>query len=231
MRSQNKLKITYKKIGIEDSPDVPIELSFNLAYEFIEGALCRKKAPKCHVVSTQFDLLQNFQDSRKKSMILVSGAAKTNDIKMDLNLKCTVDVDDPVKDKIYEIDTDSTYNIQNSNNQNRVLVHCAMGMSRSATMVIVYLMRKFNIGWQLAFDIVKLRRDVIDPNEGFISKLKEYDQKLLSVTRKSLVRDRSISTEIAEENEEILSQDSDDEKVESSTSSEDLMERKYSVDV
>lgn len=118
-----RLKVTYKRIGIEDNPDVPIELSFNLAYDFIEGALCRKKVPKCHVVSTQFDLLQNFQDSRKKSMILVSGAAKTNDIKMDLNLKITKEVEDPVKDKIYEIDTDSTYNIQNSNNQNRVLVH------------------------------------------------------------------------------------------------------------
>lgn len=106
-----------------------------------------------------------------------------------------------------------------------------MGMSRSATMVIIYLMKKFNIDWKLAFDIVKMRRDIVDPNEGFISKLKEYDSKLISLTRKSSVRNRSISTEIAEENEENASQDSDDEVVDSSTSSEDLMERKFSVEI
>ena len=135
MKVQNKLKIVYKRISIEDKQDVPIELSFNLAYNFIEDALCRKKVNRCRLIPTYYDLVQNFQDSRKKSMILVKGAAMTNDIIMDLNLKSTEDVYDPIKDKIYEIDTDATYDIQNSYNQNRVLVHCAMGMSRSATMI------------------------------------------------------------------------------------------------
>lgn len=162
------LRITYKRISIEDSADVPIELSFNLAYEFIESAFCKKKSGKTRLVSTQFDLLQNFQDSRKKSMILVSGAAMTNDIILDLNSKTVENVENRVKDQIYEIDTTTTYNMQNSNNQNRVLVHCAMGRSRSATMVIMYLMRKFEIDWNLALDIVKMRREIIDPNEGFL---------------------------------------------------------------
>jgi len=38
---------------------------------------------------------------------------------------------------------------------NKVLVHCAMGMSRSATSVIMYLMRKFKVKHDEALDLVK----------------------------------------------------------------------------
>jgi len=38
---------------------------------------------------------------------------------------------------------------------NKVLVHCAMGMSRSATSVIMYLMRKFKVKHDDALDLVK----------------------------------------------------------------------------
>jgi len=33
------MNITYKRVSIEDNEDVPINLSFNLAYDFIESAL------------------------------------------------------------------------------------------------------------------------------------------------------------------------------------------------
>ena len=55
----------------------------------------------------------------------------------------------------------------NVGNQNRVLVHCAMGMSRSATVVIMYLMKKFNLCLDDALSLVKERRHVVDPNSGF----------------------------------------------------------------
>ena len=225
------LMITYKRISIEDSADVPIELSFNLAYDFIESAFSKKKVGKTKLLSTQFDLLQNFQDSRKKSMIMVSGAAMTNDLILDLNSKSSENVENRVKDRIYDIDTVTTYNMQNSNNQNRVLVHCAMGRSRSATMVIMYLMRKFQIDWNLSFDIVKMRRDIIDPNEGFLTKLREYEGKQYKIRRTITNWDFSpFNGRIKEENEDEYSQASDDEES-SSSSSEDLMERKYSLDV
>lgn len=58
-------QITYQRINIEDNVDVPIELSFSLAYEYIEKAIARKKMGKTRLLSTKFDLLQNFQDGRK----------------------------------------------------------------------------------------------------------------------------------------------------------------------
>lgn len=51
---------------------------------------------------------------------------------------------------------------------NRVLVHCAMGMSRSATSVCMYLMRKFGMNFENALELVKVQRQKAEPNEGFV---------------------------------------------------------------
>jgi len=36
-------------------------------------------------------------------------------------------------------------------NNNRILVHCAMGISRSAAIVIMYLMKKFSTSFESVF--------------------------------------------------------------------------------
>lgn len=223
---EKTMNIKYQRIGIEDSKEVQIELSFNLAFDFIETAISKKKAPNMRFFSTRFDLVQNFTDARKKSMTLVSSAAMTNDLVLDLNLKKVKNVPNLVKDKIFDIDSICQYNMQNSSNQNRVLVHCAMGMSRSATMVIMYLMRKFQVHWELAFDIVKARRDIIDPNEGFISKLKDFEGKQYKLKRTITVR----TDEHIDETEEWGGY-SDAEESSSSTSEDPMENRRYSIDV
>lgn len=43
-----------------------------------------------------------------------------------------------------------------------------MGVSRSATCVIMYLMRKFHLNLDDTLDFVKQKRHVVDPNEGFV---------------------------------------------------------------
>jgi len=101
-------------------------------------------------------------------------------------------------------------------------------MSRSATMVIMYLMKKFEIDWKLAFNIVKVRRKIIDPNEGFIEKLKEYNGKQYKIKRTiTIPEDGHI-----EETEEFsgASSSSNKSSSSSSSSSEDLMERRHSFD-
>lgn len=222
------LNITYQRVSIKDDSDVPINLSFNIAYDFIEKAISKKKTGKMRFFSTMFGLVQNFSDSRKKSMVLVSSAAPTNKVHLDLTNKITEDVKDEMRDKIFDIDCICQYNMQNSNNQNRVLVHCAMGRSRSATMVIMYLMRKYQIEWSLAFDIVKHRREIVDPNEGFISKLKEYEGKQYKLRRLSMFKSTSKISEVDE-----FTDFSESENEGSGSSSEDLMEmqRTYSKEM
>jgi predicted protein tyrosine phosphatase len=172
------LKLTYTKVNIEDNVDEPIHHSFNLAYNFMEKAICPKKTAKNRVYPVKFDVMQQFSDKKKQSATQVYSAAKTNNIVLDLENKSVSDVSDAMKDNIYDIDMFCEKQMRNSHNQNRVLVHCAMGRSRSATMVIMYLMQKFKLSKQMAFDIAYTRREVVDPNDGFLQKLTDFETKL-----------------------------------------------------
>jgi protein-tyrosine phosphatase len=56
----------------------------------------------------------------------------------------------------------------------KVLVHCHAGVSRSATIVIAYLMKKYNLSVEDAIQKCKNGRNCIKPNRGFVSALKQY---------------------------------------------------------
>jgi protein-tyrosine phosphatase len=49
-----------------------------------------------------------------------------------------------------------------------------MGVSRSATILIAFLMKEFKLTYQQAFEMVSKRRKLIAPNEGFKKELLEY---------------------------------------------------------
>ncbi|TGZ74495.1 hypothetical protein CRM22_000902 [Opisthorchis felineus] len=54
------------------------------------------------------------------------------------------------------------------------LVHCKMGISRSATAVIAYVMKEHNWDLDTAFAFVKCRRPCIQPNPTFMRELRTY---------------------------------------------------------
>jgi len=59
-----------------------------------------------------------------------------------------------------------------------VLVHCAAGVSRSATLCIAYVMWKERLRVAEAFLAVQSKRTIIDPNEGFREQLVAWDSHL-----------------------------------------------------
>jgi protein-tyrosine phosphatase len=61
-----------------------------------------------------------------------------------------------------------------------VLVNCAVGISRSPTAVIAYLMKTRRMTLDGAYRFVKRARSKIDPNMGFIAQLREYEASLFS---------------------------------------------------
>uniref|UniRef100_A0A674NB41 Protein phosphatase Slingshot homolog 1 n=1 Tax=Takifugu rubripes TaxID=31033 RepID=A0A674NB41_TAKRU len=70
-----------------------------------------------------------------------------------------------------------TYNfiVKAKKNDSKCLVHCKMGVSRSASTVIAYAMKEY--GWTLdkAYNFVKQKRSVTRPNPGFMRQLAEYE--------------------------------------------------------
>merc|ERR1712176_1621640 len=57
-----------------------------------------------------------------------------------------------------------------------VLVHCRAGVSRSASVIIAYLMTYQGYSLHEAFFLVKSHRSVITPNVGFMEKLCNFEE-------------------------------------------------------
>jgi len=57
-----------------------------------------------------------------------------------------------------------------------VLVHCQQGVSRSAAIVIAYLIRKRGMSFDSAVAFVRQRRPCIKPNSGFVRCLQEWER-------------------------------------------------------
>lgn len=61
------------------------------------------------------------------------------------------------------------------NRNGKVLVHGNNGNSRSATLVLAYIMEKCGLTCKEAYTFVKTRRASVKPNEGFVAQLAEYE--------------------------------------------------------
>ena len=68
------------------------------------------------------------------------------------------------------------------NDNHRILVHCFAGKSRSSTIIIAYLMHAKGMGYDEAFKFVKQKRDIIQPNKGFVQQLKIFEMELAKKT-------------------------------------------------
>lgn len=64
------------------------------------------------------------------------------------------------------------------NNNYSVLVHCYAGVSRSATIVIAYVMKSLSMTFQVALQFVSKKRNIINPNDGFRNQLMSFSTHL-----------------------------------------------------
>lgn len=80
----------------------------------------------------------------------------------------------------------------------RVLVHCKMGVSRSAATVLAYAMKQYGWGLEQALIHVQELRPIVRPNPGFLRQLQTY-QGILTASRQSHVWEQKVGVASPEE--------------------------------
>lgn len=56
----------------------------------------------------------------------------------------------------------------------KIFVHCAAGRSRSASLVVLFIMRYKRMSLKEAFKLVQRKRPIVYPNEGFRLQMAKY---------------------------------------------------------
>jgi protein-tyrosine phosphatase len=68
--------------------------------------------------------------------------------------------------------------IEQERKKGNVLVHCAAGISRSATLLIAYLMNKYQTTYEDCLVLLARKRPCVLPNAGFVQQLKKFQSDL-----------------------------------------------------
>lgn len=113
-----------------------------------------------HIVCVRQDIeanfiKPNFPDKFKYLVLDIADSATENIIRHFRKVKAFVD--------------------EGINSGGQVLVHGNAGISRSAALVLAYVMETYGLSQRRAYAIVQQRRFCINPNEGFMAQLREYE--------------------------------------------------------
>ena len=79
------------------------------------------------------------------------------------------ETDQPIIEKLEE-----AYQFIKENKDKNIFVHCVFGKSRSASVVIFYIMKEKKLNFIEAKNYVKNIRQIVEPNSGFENELNRY---------------------------------------------------------
>ena len=65
------------------------------------------------------------------------------------------------------------------NKKGNILIHCVLGMSRSASLVAFYLMKEKGWDYDKCFKYMKEKRPIVYPTSGFEQQLRQYYDKYI----------------------------------------------------
>ena len=69
----------------------------------------------------------------------------------------------------------------------KVVVNCVAGVSRSASIVIAYLIYKKNMSYEQAYNFLKMKRPIINPNPSFVQQLSYLEKQLQTLNPQNKV--------------------------------------------
>ena len=112
----------------------------------------------------------------EKITTILSLIEETPEIDKELNIKHKkIHIDDLFSENIIKHFKEC---IEFIDNNGKIFIHCECGVSRSATIVIAYLMWKTHSTFDAVYSYIKKIRPEIDPNNGFRRQLKKFQQLL-----------------------------------------------------
>jgi dual specificity MAP kinase phosphatase len=114
------------------------------------------------------DVNKLFELNIKYVLILGKGMTRNfNDV-----IYKVIEIDDSLEQDLSNYIKEALKFISESQqNNSNILVHCVSGISRSASIVIAYIMDKHKMNYDQAFSYVKTKRVTIRPNSNFIAQL------------------------------------------------------------
>lgn len=118
-------------------------------------------------------------DSYGVTHILSLDSGVENKFEDDFNYK-NINIQDRPDFELDKILEDCFDFIDDGRHYGNVFIHCSgtVGLSRTTTVCIAYLMNKEKQKFDEAFNNVKEARSFVKPNEGFIKQLKDYEVKM-----------------------------------------------------
>lgn len=190
LRSLGTIKVSYSNIFIEDVEDAPIQYHFEKAYHFIDETLFGDSCGNQKKEGSE----EIKADSDKIPNKIIEDENDTHTLKLDLAGNIGEWAHCEVKTASYQIDS-KVCELLNPNNKNKILVHCAMGKSRSASIITMYIMKKFLLSFKTSRKIVETRRETVEINSGFLSQLKSFEENNYKFSVDSTEDDDGNSTE------------------------------------
>lgn len=120
-------------------------------------------------------------DKYKISHIIVCGKALKCHFPDDFKY-LMISIDDSHDQDIHQyFESTNAFIKLGTENNGKVLVHCHAGVSRSATLVLAYLMYEYHMTLDDAKALLKSKRPCTCPNRGFLLQLEAYEAQLKQV--------------------------------------------------
>lgn len=145
------------------------DLTHIIIPEFMYFGSCRSGSAKSELQNLGITHILNCTGSQFKNRYLELFTYKN------LNLEDRIDKEGSL---LFHLEAALKFIEECKEGKGRILIHCMEGKSRSASVVIAYLMKAYTLSVTTAFQVVKSKRAIAQPNSNFMKQLIEFEHKL-----------------------------------------------------
>ena len=113
-----------------------------------------------------------------RAVLTIASNANVNYTDGSVKYHEVIEVEDVPQVDLYSIFEKAIAFIDSCRKETSVLIHCFQGVSRSATIVLAYLMCIYGLSFERAFSYTRERRKQVYPNSGFLNQIRTFENYL-----------------------------------------------------